>query len=400
MGPKNRRSHPEYGAERDRKRAMEPCKIALITPSVRLLGARQSLLALAKALDPARFAPIVVCPRRGDLEEELKRAGVATHIHALPPWRKAKYWLTIPFHVWRLRRWAEDLEIKLLHTNEPHSLPYAVRVGRRLGIPTLSHVRLSIPERMIRHYDLRRADRIMAVSRAIAEPFRSWPDYDRRVRVIYNGMDVTGWRQAAGDVAAARKDVRERMGLAPDAFLVGQIGLISHRKQQHLLIEAAQRLVARRADAHFLIVGDPSPRERDYGEEVAAAMEAPGLSGCVTLWPFRREIAPVFAALDVNLLISSDEGFGRVAIEAGALRVPTIGTRIGGIPEVVTDGETGLLVGVSDAEGLAAAIDRLGTDAGLRRRMGDAARGRVERDFTIEVHARRIMDLYEEVLGR
>jgi glycosyltransferase involved in cell wall biosynthesis len=379
---------------------MEPRKIALITPSVRLLGARQSLLALAKALDASRFSPIVVCPRRGDLEEELKRAGVATYIHALPPWRKAKHWLTIPFHVWRLRRWAQDLDIKLLHTNEPHSLPYAVRAGRRLGIPTLSHVRLSIQERMIRHYDLRRADRIVAVSQAIAEPFCSWPDYDRRVRVIYNGMDVGEWRQAAGDIAAARKQVREHLGLPPDAFLAGQIGLISRRKQQHLLVAAAQRLVARRTDCHFLIVGDPSPNERDYAEQVAAAIEPAGLSRCVTIWPFRRDIAPVFAALDINLLISSDEGFGRVAIEAGALGVPTIGTRIGGIPEVVMDGETGLLVGVSDAEGLAAAIERLAADAELRHRIGEAARRRVERDFTIEVHARRIMELYDEVLGK
>jgi glycosyltransferase involved in cell wall biosynthesis len=213
-------------------------------------------------------------------------------------------------------------------------------------------------------------------------------------------MDVDEWRRASGDVAAARKGVRERLGLPPNAFLAGHIGLISRRKQQHLLVAAAQRLVVRRADFHFLIVGDPSPNERDYAEQVAAAIESAGLSRCVTIWPFRRDIAPVFAALDINLLISSDEGFGRVAIEAGALGVPTIGTRIGGIPEVVTDGETGLLVGVSDAEGLSAAIERLAADAELRHRMGEAARRRVERDFTIEVHARRIMELYDEVLGK
>jgi len=378
---------------------MEPRKIALLTPSVRLLGARRSLLALAKALDTSRFVPIVVCPRRGDLEEELRKAGIATHIQALPPWRKAKSWLMIPFHVRRLRQWARDLDIRLTHAGEPHSLPYGLRVGRKLRIPTLSHVRLSVTERMIRNYDLAKADGIVAVSHAIAEPFRALlDDFEKRVRVIYNGLDVDEWRRAAGDAQTARREIRRQLGLAPDAFLVGHLGLISRRKQQHLLVEAAKCIAARREDCHFLIVGDPSPAEIEYGNAVAVAIERGGLTERITIWPFRRDIEPVCAALDVNLLISSDEGFGRVAIEAGAVGVPTIGTRIGGIPEVIVEGETGLLVGVSDAEGLAAAIERLAADAVLRRRLGEAARQRVEREFTIEVHTRRIMDLYEEVL--
>jgi len=371
----------------------------LITPSVRLLGARQSLLALAKALDSRRFAPIVVCPRRGDLEEQLRRAGLSTYVQALPPWRKGKSWPFIPFHLWRLRRWAQDLDIRLIHCNEIYPTPYAVRVSRRLGIPTISHIRLPVNDRLIRNYDLNRADRVVVVSHAAAEPFRQWADHEKRVRVIYNGLDVKEWRQAAGDLPTARKEIRQRLALPSESFLVGQIGLISRRKQQHLLVEAAQRIAARRTGCHFLIVGDPSPNERDYGERVAAAIEAAGLSQRLTIWPFRQDIAPVFAALDLNLLISSDEGFGRVAIEAGALGVATIGTRIGGIPEVVLDGETGLLVGVSDAEGLANAIERLASDALLRHRLGEAARQRVEREFSVEVHVRHIMDLYEEVLS-
>jgi glycosyltransferase involved in cell wall biosynthesis len=366
---------------------------------VRLLGARQSLLALAKALDPTRFSPIVVCPRRGDLEEGLRAAGISTHTHFLPPWRKGRSLLTIPFHLWRLRRWARDLDIRLFHCNEIYPTPYAVRVGRRLGIPTISHMRLSVSERMIRNYELDRADRVVVVSHGAAEPFRAWPDFERRVRVVYNGLDLKEWRQAAGDFAAARKEVRRRLMLPPDAFLIGHIGLIGRRKQQHLLVEAARGLAARRTDCHFLIVGDPSPNERNYAEQVAGAIEAAGLVRRVAIWPFRRDIAPVFAALDLNLLISSDEGFGRVAIEAGALGIPTIGTRVGGIPEVVLDGETGLLVDVADAAGLSDAIERLARDPDLRRHLGNAALQRVEREFTIEVHAQQMMNLYEEVLS-
>jgi len=378
---------------------MEPRKIALITPSVRLLGARRSLLALAKALDRSRFSPIVVCPRRGDLEEECRRAGIPTHVHALPPWRKGKYWPLIPFHLLRLKRWARDLEIKLFHCNEIYPTPYAVWAGRRLAIPTVSHMRLSITPRLIRNYHLGRADRVVVVSHAAAEPFRrAWKDFEKRVRVIYNGLDVAAWAKEAGPREKARAEVRRRLGIPTDALLVGQVGLISRRKQQHLLVEAARRLAQRRPDWHFLVVGDPSPNEHDYADRVAGEVEAAGLAGTVSFWPFQRNVAPIFAALDINLLISADEGFGRVAIEAGALGVPTIGTRVGGIPEVVADGETGLLVDVADAQGLAEAIERLGNDAALRRRLGEAARKRVEGEFTIEKHAQRVMDLYDEML--
>ncbi|MBM3335749.1 glycosyltransferase family 4 protein, partial [Candidatus Sumerlaeota bacterium] len=280
---------------------MVPRKIALITPSVRLLGARRSLLALVKALDTARFVPIVVCPRRGDLQELLVENRIPTHTHALPPWRKVRYWPVIPSHIRRLSRWAEGLGISLLHANEAHSAPYAIRVGQRLGIPTISHIRLPVTERMIRNYELRHADRVVAVSHAVAEAFRSWPDCEKRVRVIYNGLDVEQWRRAAGDIAAARRGIRQRLGLAPDAFLIGQVGLIGQRKQQHLFVEAARRMASRpsspqaapKANCHFLIVGNPSPGETAYSRQLAQAIESAGLSRQITIWPFERQIEPI-----------------------------------------------------------------------------------------------------------
>ncbi len=361
-----------------------------------MLGARQSLLALARALDK-RFVPVVVCPRRGDLESELQAAGIATHIHKLPPWRKGKWLVTLPFHVWLLSRWVRKQEIRLVHANEIHAAPYVVRMGRWSGVPSVVHIRLSVTERQMRNYYLSWADRIVTVSRALAEPFRAWPEFEKKVRVIYNGLDVAEWRRKAGDLGAMRERIRGELGLAPDAFLVGQIGLISRRKQQHLVVEAAARL--KNPKCHVLIVGDPSPGEMEYGREIAAAIAGAGLSRRVTMWPFRRDIAPVFAALDLNLLVSTDEGFGRVVIEAGALSVPTVGTRIGGIPEVIAAGETGLLIALPDAGCLASAIEGLAANEQLRRALGEAARRRVEREFTIEAHAKRVMELYEELLN-
>lgn len=378
---------------------MHPQRIALITPSVRLLGARRSLFALARALDRDRFEPHVVCPSAGGLEEECNRAGIQTQVLWLPAWRKGKYWPLIPLQLWRLRSWLRTTGIALMHANEIYPTPHAVFVGRPLRIPTITHMRLSVNERLIRNYHLRKANRVICVSRRASDPFRVWSEYDETVRVIYNGVDVDEWRRAAGDIESARASVRKELGLPADTYLIGHLGLISRRKQQHMLVEAARRIGGGCRNWHVVIVGDPSPNEQDYGERILAAVREAGLEDRITIQPFRRDVEPVFAALDVNLLISSDEGFGRVAIEAAALGVPTIGTRVGGIPEVVKDHETGLLIHVDDTDDLTHAIERLAGDEGLRRRLGETARARVENEFTIQVHAQNIMKLYDEVLS-
>lgn len=114
---------------------------------------------------------------------------------------------------------------------------------------------------------------------------------------------------------------------------------------------------------------------------------------------FVREMPEMMAMLDLVTLTSEEESFGRVLIEAMAASRPVVATRGGGVAEVVVDGETGLLVPMGDVERIASAMASLLADPGLRRAMGEAGRQRAIARFSIEAHARKVEDLYREILA-
>ncbi|MCX7767250.1 MAG: glycosyltransferase family 4 protein, partial [Candidatus Sumerlaeia bacterium] len=109
-------------------------------------------------------------------------------------------------------------------------------------------------------------------------------------------------------------------------------------------------------------------------------------------------IGQVYSGIDINLLISAEEGFGRTIIEAGYYGVPSIGTRIGGIPEVIENERTGYLVELDDVEQLSSAILRLATDREKRQQMGAAARELVREKFLLPAHCRKIEEIYQQLL--
>ncbi|HUT25092.1 MAG TPA: glycosyltransferase family 4 protein, partial [Sumerlaeia bacterium] len=371
-----------------------------VTPSSRLLGARRSLLELATNLDPARYRPVVVAQREGALVDALREAGVSTHVLFLGWWRKGRYMLARPLRIVQLARLARAERADLIHCNEFYPCPYAVRAAKRArrgavkgGIPVVSHMRLSITPRQIRNYDLRRAARILCVSQAAARHFEVWPDWRERVEVVYNGVDLEAFRPRV-----SRSEARRCLELGEEDFVVGQFGLLTPRKRQHLLLRAAARL--RDLPLRVLIVGSGGRSDGDYEKGLRNAAAGEELREVVRFLPFTRDIAPLYQACDVNVLISDDEGFGRTIIEAGALGVPSIGSRVGGIPELIEEDETGYLIPEDDDGALLAdRLRELAQNPERRRAMGESARARVESHFSIARHAEQVMDVYDRVIG-
>jgi glycosyltransferase involved in cell wall biosynthesis len=215
------------------------------------------------------------------------------------------------------------------------------------------------------------------------------------IHVIPNGVDGEALRRTA----PPRDKARAQLGLAADDLVIGQVGLITPRKRCHVAIDALELIAQQFPTARLLLVGDPGPSDAGYREELERAIAERDLASHVRLLPFQEDIATVYAALDVNLLISGTEGFGRVIIEAGALGVPTIGTRVGGIPEVIREGETGLLIPPDDPASLAEALTALLSNVGGRRRMGQAAQGLADSEHGIGRHTERMMALFDQILA-
>ena len=188
--------------------------------------------------------------------------------------------------------------------------------------------------------------------------------------------------------APASGEARARLGLDPDAFVVVGLGRLVPIKGFDLLVRALPAVVAEIPSARVLLVGDGAERARL--EAIAASL---GVIERLRMTSETADVTSYLAAADVVAVPSRNEGMGRVIVEAMALGLPVVATAVGGIPDVVTDGECGRLVEPEDSGALAAALIELGRDPALRRKLGEAASARAEA-FSTSVANEKLLAVY------
>lgn len=368
-----------------------PINILYLTPSVKLLGSRQSLLTMIRGLDRREFRPMVVGPYGGPLMEALAEEEVPTEIIRMRPWRKGTSWPFIPYALWQLFKLARQKKIDLIHANEFHINPYGVWAARWLKIPALCHHRADITKRQIRNYHLDWCQRIIAVSHEAARAFDFWPDKERRVTVLHNALDFEAFRRQ-GMAGGFRKEA----GFSPQDLLVACVGQISEHKGQRVLLQAAPAVLKAHPTVHFLLAGNFHKPEIE--RELRQLVRDLGIEPRVHFLGFRADVAGIYADLDVLVLPSLREGFGRVSIEAMAFAKPVVASQVGGIPEVVEEGVSGWLFPSGDERALAQRLNQLLADSELRRSMGEAGCSWAETHFGIKAHIEELQKIYRQVL--
>jgi glycosyltransferase involved in cell wall biosynthesis len=198
--------------------------------------------------------------------------------------------------------------------------------------------------------------------------------------------------QALREAAPSRAAARARLGLSPGAYVVAGVGRLVPIKGFDLLVAALPALAARVPDAHVLLVGGGVEREALQAQ--AAAL---GVAGRLQVCDATTDVIDVLPVADVLAAPSRNEGMGRVLVEAMALGLPVVGTRVGGIADVIVDGECGLVVPPEDAGALAEALIDLGLDAARRRKLGEGARPRAEA-FSTPVAAGAMRAVYDALV--
>jgi glycosyltransferase involved in cell wall biosynthesis len=206
--------------------------------------------------------------------------------------------------------------------------------------------------------------------------------------VIPSGVEVDRFRQPT---PLRRTD----LGLPEGGFLVGCVARLAHVKGVDLAIQAVARLRDWGCPVHLALVGD-GPERTALGR-LAESLE---VGRYVHFLGLRRDVHRLLPLFDVLVIPSRNEGMGRVAVEAHVAGLPVVATRVGGIPDVVADGETGLLVAPEDPESLAVGLARLATDPVLRKRMAEAARERVTEELSAEAMVAALDRVYRRLAGR
>jgi len=210
----------------------------------------------------------------------------------------------------------------------------------------------------------------------------------RQYVAVPSGVPTDALRAGAPTRAAARA----RLGLDADAFVVAGLGRLVPIKGFDLLVRALPAILAEMPSARVVLVGDGPDRDA-----LAAIAQSLGVTDRLRLVGETADVASCLVAADAVAMPSRNEGMGRVLVESMALGLPVVATAVGGIPAVVTDGESGLLVEPENVPALAAALVRLGHDIGLRRKIGEAAVARAE-EFSTPVADRKMLAVYDALV--
>ena len=213
-----------------------------------------------------------------------------------------------------------------------------------------------------------------------------------QVVTIYNGIDLSGFTSL--DHEFERNDVRAELGIPADANVLTTVAVLRPPKGIHFMIRALPRVLAVHPNTYYLIVGDGSHREALVEETNKS-----GAAGRVIFAGMRRDVPRLLAASDVFVLPTLTEALPTVLAEAMAARLPIIASRVGGIPEMITEGQNGWLVEPKDIDGLANACIHLLNAPERRAAMGAEGWKTVEQKFNIERQVDRLEALYREQLA-
>lgn len=237
----------------------------------------------------------------------------------------------------------------------------------------------------------RLSDRLIAVSDQVKRDLVAYGIAEpARITVIPLGFELDPFLNASSQRGAFRGEI----GCGADARLVGIVGRIFPIKNHELFLQAAARVAAREAKARFVIVGDGPLRPAL--ERQARQLK---IAGRVFFTGWRRDLARIYADLDALVVSSDNEGTPVSAIEAMAAGCPVAATRVGGLPDLITDGETGVLVPPRDAERLANAVTRILSDGEFAQSLGSKATSAIRRRFGVKRLIGDIDRLYCELLA-
>jgi glycosyltransferase involved in cell wall biosynthesis len=347
-------------------------------------GGQSQVLTTLMGLRAMGHRTLLVAHSEGELRQ---RAAEGLDLVPLAP--KTEMDLTA---AWRLSRLIKQLKPDIVHAHDPHGVAMAalaLSMSTQLAKPPLVAARrvdFHLRGSSLSRWKYRQVDCFICASEAIRQLLLGDGVPPGRAVTVHEGIDIERVERAEP------AQLHGEFWLPHHAPLIGNVAaLVAHKGQRHL-IEAARVVLPQAPDARFIIAGEGELRpalERQIKEY--------HLEKHVLLAGFRPDVLSLHKAFDIFAMSSITEGLGTSLLDAMAAGKPIVATRAGGIPEVVVDGETGLLVPPRDHEAMADAIVQLLRDESLRRQMGDAGRARARALFSAERMVQNTLQVYQRV---
>ncbi len=354
-------------------------------------GAERHVLSLMQATDRQNFTPMLACLCEGPFAAMAEASGFTT-----ATWPMAHKLDLAPRR--QLQRFVEEQGIELLHTHGVRANYLARPLAARMKLPVVTtfHSDLAFDYRhrlefyfasFLTRIGNRYTDIFIAVSASIAKGMAKMGIPSSKTVTIHNGIDPASFSQAL-----TGPELRARFGIPAEARVIGTVARLHPVKGHPFLLQAAARLAPVFPDVFFLLIGDG--QDRKALEKMAVDL---GIAQHVVFAGFVKDVESLYAGMDIFCLPSLMEGMGLSLVESMYCGTPVVASRVGGIPELVTDQTDGLLVPPENVAALVDALTKLLDDPDYGRQL--AARGKVTGGrFTIEAMARQVEDVYRRLL--
>lgn len=392
-------AHPPFAAAARGARGRAAKRVLLVNRVAHMGGVERVILTLAGGLRRQGYDALLACPGSGDLPDAARAAGVMVLPCGFDRMRITANPLHLLGYPSAWLKGASDVErhcreqgVDILHTHHPVGTLYASRASRRLALPLVQHVHEVPPARLAYAAALRFAggacDRFLCVSGA-GRALLEGAGIDRgRADIVHNGVDPSFLDLGPPEPAP------EVTGPGPH---IGVFGVIEPRKGQHVFLEAAARLAGRLPSARFWLVGKLALEDKaDHLRRLQAMADTPALRGRVAFTGHRHDVARYMRAMDVVVQASTrHESLSMALIEALSLGCRIVATDVGGTAEIITHGETGLLVPPGDAGALGDAVERMlaeGSAGYAAKAQADSAR------FAPDAFCARVARIFDEVV--
>jgi len=390
-------------------------RIIYLNHSGRVSGGEISLLTFFKGLKGRKeIEPVLACPAERVLKERVQNMGLP--VVDIEPFeagftRNPLSFLAYGVRLLRISRRftsiVKELNADLIDANSVRAGLVACTSTLFHKIPILVHVRDCVPRNKIgsltRRIIARRASKIVANSSYVAHHFALDSSIFRKTEVVYNPLDLSSFDPNKVDGNQFKK-----MFKVNDCYpLLGVVGQISPWKGLVDVIRAMPKVLSFFPEARLLVVGEPkfdtvSARYDNvaYFKELKSLVEELNLKKEVIFTGERSDIPEVMKAIDLLILASWEEPFGRALIEAMAMEKPVISTNVGGPTEIIKDGVTGVLISPKNPEVIAQAVIELTSNRKKSEEMGRRGRADVQRRFNADTYVTRMFVIYKKILDR
>ncbi len=376
---------------------MSKSKILYISHTSEIAGAEISLLTLLKNLEKTTFIPLVLLPENGPLLDKLEEISVETKIISLTNLKKRlplsiiSYCITIL----RLIKIIKEEKIDLIHCNMYISNQYSIVASRLTRKPLICHMRNIINKRCFYYSFLFLTRYLIANSKATEKSYKRYLKKSQNNFIIHNAVSLD-----VRQPTAFPSNFRQRYGIDENHVLIGCVGQIKKEKGHHYLIEAVGKLIKRYPNIRLFIAGDYKiSRQTEYLAQLKKMRDTLRLEGKVIFGGFINDMVSLYSSIDMLVLPSTYEPFGRVLIEAMALKKPVISTFVGGIPEVIENKVSGILVPPEDTDALVDAVEQLIKDKALAERIAKRGQERVKNFFDAKDNTQQIERIYRKLIG-